>query len=299
MLSICIPIYNYNVNKLVAELYNQCNELNVSVEIICIDDASSIEYKRINAETCKQHSRYIELDKNIGRARIRNLFLHYAKYDFLLFLDCDVKIISPKFVFNYIQSLQGKTSLILCGGRIYDKNKPTKDKLLRWVYGYEKESLPIHKRNLKPNASFMTNNFIIQKEVFGKFKFNENLTQYGHEDTLYGYILKKNQITITHINNPVLNEDIETNSEFIRKTEQGLQNLLVIIKDLNYDPAFIQDVTILKVFITLKRFYLVPMFALNFRLFRKVMKYLLEKRKPNLFLFDLYKLGYLSYIYSI
>jgi len=54
-------------------------------------------FKKINENVCRKEI-YIQLDNNIGRAKIRNLFLKYAKYDYLLFLDCDTFIISDDFV---------------------------------------------------------------------------------------------------------------------------------------------------------------------------------------------------------
>ena len=47
MLSILIPIYNYNVYPLVEELHKQCIECKIDFEIICIDDAST-DYKPEN-----------------------------------------------------------------------------------------------------------------------------------------------------------------------------------------------------------------------------------------------------------
>jgi glycosyltransferase involved in cell wall biosynthesis len=46
MLSILIPIYNYNAYPLVKELHSQCLEATIDFEIFCIDDASN-EYESI------------------------------------------------------------------------------------------------------------------------------------------------------------------------------------------------------------------------------------------------------------
>ena len=40
MLSILIPIYNYNAYPLVMELHKQCLECEIDFEILCQDDAS-------------------------------------------------------------------------------------------------------------------------------------------------------------------------------------------------------------------------------------------------------------------
>jgi glycosyltransferase involved in cell wall biosynthesis len=55
MLSILIPIYNYNAYPLVKELHSQCLEATIDFEIFCIDDASN-EY-----ESTITNSIYIKL----------------------------------------------------------------------------------------------------------------------------------------------------------------------------------------------------------------------------------------------
>ena len=123
MISICIPVYNFNVSLLLEELSRQMEKAEASVELILIDDCSSSENKELNKSACNKH-RYIELEKNIGRAKIRNLFLEYAQYEHLLFLDCDSLIPKETFLSNYLKAIKEGESSIICGGRIYDRAKP-------------------------------------------------------------------------------------------------------------------------------------------------------------------------------
>ena len=62
MISICIPIYNFNVVNLVDELVKQGKTLSVPYEIILIDDCSSLKFKKINKQVC-QSVKYISLNK--------------------------------------------------------------------------------------------------------------------------------------------------------------------------------------------------------------------------------------------
>ncbi len=58
------------------------------------------------------------LPKNVGRARIRNLFLKYAKGQYLLFLDSDGEIISNQFIQNYQKFItENKDAKVVYGGR--------------------------------------------------------------------------------------------------------------------------------------------------------------------------------------
>lgn len=292
MLSICIPIYNFNVSTFVKELSKQSGKLDIPSEIILIDDCSAPEYKKINELACKRH-RYIELDKNIGRAKIRNLFLSYVNYEHLLFIDCDSSLISDTFLSTYIQTIKNATEPVICGGSIYDHKKPAGNKILRWKYGIKRETTFFQTTDQEIDKGFMTNNFLISKKLFEEIKFDERIRDYGHEDTLFGYELKRKGIKIKHINNPVLNSDIDDNVSFLEKTKQGILNLVAILAYVDYNPEFIQEVSLLRFYEKLNAKKLIPIFGFIFNLFEPSIKYLLIRGYVNLYLFDFYKLGLL------
>ena len=174
MLSICIPIYNFDVRALIDDLLCQGNKLAVPFELILIDDCSEKSFKNINKLSCEKAT-YIELDKNIGRSKIRNLFLEYAQYENLLFLDCDAKLVSETYLENYISLLMNENPQVIFGGSIYENELKDKNCLLNWKYGLKRQQQSAENRKLNPYQSFMTNNFIIKKSLFEKEKFNEKL----------------------------------------------------------------------------------------------------------------------------
>jgi len=292
MITICIPIYNYNVTALVTELCRQTNQIEVSSEIILIDDCSSEKFRKINKEAGKTVT-YIQLEENIGRSRIRNLFLNYSKYDNLLFLDCDSLIISEDFVIKYIETIKQQEYAIICGGRIYVDKCPGRNQMLRWKYGIKKESQPLNIRLISPNKSFMTNNFLVQRKVFKKLKFDERINEYGHEDTLFGYMLKKNGYKIKHIDNPVLNGDIEDNADYLIKTEKSIINLLNILKYVNEEHDFIKDVTILNFYKQIESKKMLSVLLFFYKSLKPILRILLKRGYVNLLLFDFYKIGFL------
>lgn len=298
MLTVCIPIYNFNVSGLVTELSKQISELNNSAELVLIDDCSSSEFKKINETVCSKEN-YIQLKHNIGRSKIRNLFLDYAKNDCLLFLDCDSLIISESFISDYIKYLSENKIQVVCGGRVYNKEKPGREYLLRWKYGIEKESKPYNIRKLVPNSSFMTNNFAVNKLVLKENKFDERIAGYGHEDTLFGYMLKQNAIEVHHINNPILNGDLETNKEYIFKTEEGIKNLILILNYITNINEFSKDVTILSFYNKLKTAKLTFLVHILFVIFSPFIKFLLINGFVSIRLFNFYKLGVLESNYNI
>ena len=287
MLTICIPTYNFDVIPLVSELIRQASIINKPYEIILIDDFSNQQTKEINNKLSNKVTS-IELPKNIGRSKIRNLFLNHANYNYLLFLDCDSLIETQDFLSNYFEIIKQNPSVV-CGGRIYDKNPPSREKMLRWKYGIKKESQPFQLRNRYPNKSFMTNNFLIDRKLFEKIKFDERISQYGHEDTLFGYSLKKENISILHIDNPVKNGDIENNLEYLRKTEEGIINLVHIIEYADFDKELTNEITLLLFYNkirTIKGFI-----YFTFKITKPVIWLLLSRGYINLPLFNFYKLG--------
>lgn len=289
MISICIPLYNFDAIGLISELQQQIKRCEVPCELILIDDYSQEEYRKVYRSISGTHQ-YIELPQNVGRAKIRNLFLEYSNQPYLLFLDCDSIIQNPDFLKNYIQIIAENPDIV-CGGRVYPSEKPDQEHLLRWKYGIERESKTCSERQKDPNRSFMTNNFLIKKELFQDIQFDERLTQYGHEDTLFGLELAKRGITITHIENPVLNGDIETNEEFLKKTEDGIENLVKILEFTQHDPKIKENITLLKTFSQIQ--WAKPILKPIFKLINPIIRKWLSKRGSSVSLFNLYKLGLL------
>ena len=292
MLSICIPVYNLDVKKLVFSLDEQRKKCNFLCQIILIDDTSSHDFIQKNSNLHHIADVYILLEKNVGRAKIRNLFLPYSTYDYLLFLDCDSTIINDYFLEKYFTQIADNQATVICGGNDYPRQKPEQNYLLRWTYSHQKESREAREKTQK--QSFMTNNFVVKKIIFQQIKFDEKLTQYGHEDTLFGYELKKKNIEIKHIENPVMNDVLDTNEAFLQKTELGLENLAFLVKKLNYESDFIQEVNILKFYFFIKKIYLTPLLSISYFFFAKKIKQRLTAGKVNLRLFDFYKLLYLD-----
>ena len=297
MLSICIPVYNTDVNRLVDDLIRQSEALTIRVEVILIDDCSTGDFKKLNSSISKK-VKYISLEQNIGRAKIRNLFLNYSRFEYLLFIDNDSVIISENYLINYIEVLQKAECGVVCGGRIYPKYPPERRKRLRWKYGIKRESQSFQIRQLSPWKSFMTNNFLIHRKILQNIKFDERLTEYGHEDTLFGYMLKKRAVKICHIDNPVLNGMLEDNPEYLRKTESAIMNLIHVLTFVKYDNDFINDISILKFHKKLDSINLTGIILFTFLLTKPIIRFLLTRGCANLHLFNFYKLGILTQHYK-
>ena len=67
MISVLIPVYNYNISTLVTEIYKQLVSVNEEFEIICIDDCSSNPFFDSSNIKLLDKVEFIKLNKNIGR----------------------------------------------------------------------------------------------------------------------------------------------------------------------------------------------------------------------------------------
>lgn len=296
MISVCIPVYNFKITKLINDLTSCFINSNLDYELLIIDDASFIKHKQSNSFLKEKEIpkiKYIELDKNIGRAAIRNLFLNYAAFECLLYLDCDSIIPDKDFIAKYWQVYCDDADII-CGGRIYE-NKPAKTKYkLRWKYGKKRECFPASIRKKHPFYSFMTNNFMIRKEVFKKVQFNEKLVSYGHEDSLFGYQLSKYGFEIVHIDNPTIHDFNETAQEFLNKTKEGIINLHFINTKILPKGEFASYNKLLSIYCKIEKYKLKRLFYL---LSLPALPFLgILLRTPFVFLpfFDAYKFLFLS-----
>lgn len=291
MISILIPTYNYNVFQLVENLHKQCENAKVAYEILILDDAS-IDKKSVDENSkinLLEHCSFQVLPQNIGRSKIRNLLAEKAKYNWLLFMDADTFPSSSTFINNYITAIP-KGGSVIYGGIEYPENT-SENVSLRHKYGTERESLPLIKRLKSPYRSFITMAFAIKKEVFETIKFNEKLAGYGYEDSVFGYELQKNNIQLLHIDNPVLHLNLEATEDFVNKSKLALHNLMSFYKDGVING---ETVKILNTYLKLKKLRLLFAARWFFSLSESQILKNLNSPKPSLFLFDLYRLGYLS-----
>ena len=293
MLSVCIPLYNYDVTPLVKKLVEQSNLNSLPVEILVFDDGSTTAYKEHNRKI-KKYSEviYLELEKNLGSAAIRNKLASEAKYDRILFLDSDSDI-HPAFIKNYIPFL-AEDNMIVYGGRVHPELLPSNDKSLRWKVGKIKEDHNAARRSKVPNKSFMSNNFLVKKELFNSISFDETIERSGHEDTMYGIELELKGIKIIHIDNPVVHIGLESNDEFILKTKQRLETLKYLTHKYNDNHLLSKRITILKYFNLVESCKLISLLGVIYKMTQTMLEKNLCSKNPSMWLYDIYKLGYYS-----
>lgn len=279
-LSILIPTFNDPCATLVRDLRRQAEKLAIRYEIIVADDGSTDsrvveENRAVNGWT---NCRYIERRENVGRACIRNFLTREAHYEWLLFIDSDMVVCREDFLQCYALTLDDEQVVI--GGVEIRGGNPRN---LRAIY--ERAAAKQHTvehRQQHPYQDFHTANFLIHRDVMMQHPFDERFRKYGYEDVLLGKTLEQEGITLRHIDNPLSFEIFETNEDFIRKTEEGLQTLNAFRNELKGYSRLLD---------TEER---MPLRLLTcwHRLFGAWERRRLTGHHPTLLLFKLYKAGY-------
>lgn len=286
LLSILIPTYNYDCTRLVNDLQQQAQFLGIDYEIIVIDDASPMQtYKERNRNVnVLPHCRFIELKENVGRARIRNRLADEAQGDWLLFMDADAEVISNTFIRDYLRHTDTD---VVCGGLCHAYTLPSPEVSLRYAYECRADKRRAARyRERNPYAQFITFCFMVRASVFQAIRFDERITEYGHEDTLFGVELEKRRVRICHIDNPMCQGGIETNEEFLEKTRAALRNLSAMETTMHGHSS------LLKLYRLLCRIRLDRYIARWFTKNEEQFIVRLTGSTPPLHLFFLYKLGY-------
>ena len=286
-ISILIPTRNDACIQQVAALQKMASAIEgLQYEIIVSDDNST------DSNAIAENSKINELEncillkhtENNGRAANRNFLAQNAHYDWLLFLDCNVKIKNEDFLRKY---LKNEGFSVVNGGIFAETDDNLAKHNLR--YQYEKKIEPNHvasQRQQRPYQSFRTSNFMVRRDVMLAHPLDETVPGYGYEDVLWGKTLSDNKISIAHIDNQVTMTQFESNAAYVAKVEESMNTLYALSQELNGYSQLLATVD------RLKKKHLTTIFKLFFKPFAKFIRKKLTGNKPKIKYLNLYKLGY-------
>lgn len=305
-LSILISTYNENCFQLVSALQRQCEQAAVAYEILVGDDHSRDQVSLIANRKISElpHCTFIDSDVNRGQARNRNILAERAQGEWLLFIDSDAKVFTSDFVARYVDAM-GKADVVV-GGLLTPELTPEQldshcitaalgaqprpfrvRRTLRYKYERNADKTrSAHYRTMHPFDKFTAFNAMVRRTTFVSVRFDEDCHQYGYEDTLFGYDLQRAGATMFHIDNPLLHMGIDTNEEFLRKTETSLHTLLALEEKTNGCSRLEQTAQ------KCGRYHLAWLVRLCFKASKPLLRSNLLGRNPSLFLFSFYKLGF-------
>lgn len=281
-ISVLIPTHNYRCYTLVHDLQQQLERENCTYEILVAEDGSKdrvsiISNLRINE---LPHCRHIIRNENVGRSAIRNYLASEAKGQWLMFLDSDGKVIDADFIHKYLQAARSGHKLI-CGGITHPSQCPSPEQSLRWKYEKEHEL-----RVGTISHAFRSFAFLISKDVFATNPFDERFRLYGWEDVMFGMQLRQKGIILHTIDAPMMNQDIEPNHLYLKKTEEALRTLHIFKAELS------SDVTLLRIIRKLSDKHVLWIIRLSYSVLHRLLRHNLLSTTPSLKAFALYKLGY-------
>ena len=283
-LSILIPVYNGDCRSQVAALSRLAEAVaGLHYEIIVADDGSTDRSCVAVGREVEQwpHCRFIDRGVNSGRAAIRNFLAREARYEWLLFMDAEMAVVSDRYLLDF---LEADFPDVAYGGYVVGEGSRSN---LR--YAYEKACEPQHRadeRRKRPFMHFHTCNFVVRRDVMLAHPFDERFRHYGYEDVLWGKQLARDGIGVVHLDNPVGFCIFESNERFMDKTEEALRTLHLFRNDLRGYSKLITFV---------EGIHLPPVrwaISLWHRLFGPLERRNLCGKHPSLRLFTLYKLGY-------
>ena len=300
-LSILLPSYNNVCVSLVQVLQRQADALRGKLdkpfryEIIvaddCSTDAACIDANRVIGDML--HCRYLRMEQNVGRAQIRNVLISESRGDYVLLVDSDLFLCDDNYLYKYATStadvVYGGTRIGGKGFAMVDDEANTENLKGNLRYIYEKKAEPSHRatfRQLRPNQEISVCNLYARRDIMEAHPFDSRFKAYGYEDVLFGKRLAESGIEVTHIDNPVLINEFESNSVFVKKTEEAILTLCRFEQDLEGYSNLKTKVS------TLGRYIPLSLFRLWHRIMKNKEKRNLTGSKPSLLLFKLYKLGF-------
>ena len=300
-LSILLPSYNNVCVSLVQVLQRQADALRGKLdkpfryEIIvaddCSTDAACIDANRVIGDML--HCRYLRMEQNVGRAQIRNVLISESRGDYVLLIDSDLFLCDDNYLYKYATStadvVYGGTRIGGEGLAMVDNEANTENLKGNLRYIYEKKAEPSHRavfRQLRPNQEISVCNLYARRDIMEAHPFDSRFKAYGYEDVLFGKRLAESGIEVTHIDNPVLINEFEPNSVFVKKTEEAILTLCRFEQDLEGYSNLKTKVT------SLGRYIPLSLFRLWHRIMKNKEKRNLTGSKPSLLLFKLYKLGF-------
>jgi glycosyltransferase involved in cell wall biosynthesis len=234
-LSILIPIYNTDITKLLDCLVKQIVSTNVSdkVEILLIDDCSSCPNMLLqNKKSVASHEhpglRYITLQKNVGRANVRNLLALKSFGKYLLFLDSDVIPERNDFIADYFEQITaGKP--VVCGGICYRQRLDLNPECNFYLYfSGRTDAVPASARNKAAWAHLHTSNVLIKRDCFEQTPFDDRFTKYGYEDAEWSIRLMK-KYEILHIDNAVSHLGLIPKAKFYSRMRESIDNYWLVM----------------------------------------------------------------------
>lgn len=227
-LSILIPFYRDDCTQLLQALSHEISSLGQArVEVLVLDDQGGDRALSARTEACLAtldiQARLFQPDKNLGRAKGRNLLAHQARGQSLLFLDADMLPDTKDFVANWITLANTLPNTMIFGGFTLDRVPRTKDNEVHLALAAKSDCVRAKDRQREPEKNIFTSNLLVPKDGFLKTPFDETFQGWGWEDVEWG-LRASSHLQVAHFDNTATHLGLDTVAELLAKYEQSTLN---------------------------------------------------------------------------
>lgn len=294
MLSVLLPIHDTPCATLIGDLCRQGAALDTPVEVIAMEDGSTL-YIKENLHACREGGdrvRHVVLERNVGRSAIRNRLAEAAAGEWLIFMDCDSELPDGDYLARYAAAAEklvatGARRSIVCGGRTYKaKNDYPHACALHHAIGSLREPVGSEGHGVR---TFFSNNFMISRDLMLAIRFDETMRGYGHEDTRFGIEAARRGVAICHIDNPVIHLRLDDDRHFLAKSREAVANLLYL-QHTFFTPDEARRLPLLRAVEACRRCGLLHVIKWCAPWLTRIVEANLTSGHPAPRLFDLYKL---------
>ncbi len=229
-LSILIPVFNWDISKLVQRLHNQSLGLmeKFEIEIIVLEDGSTEKNDNAAAIENLPLVTYEYFPVNRGRATLRNLLLERAKGEYILFIDADMLPDDDRFLQRYLDKIKAGHDII-CGGISYNLISQVENNCSFYLYKSEKtEAVRATLRNKSPWRYLFTSNILIRRRIAESIKFDSRFTAYGFEDIDWAIRLARSY-SIDHIDNTCSHMGLMSKEQTFSRMRESIKNYVLLV----------------------------------------------------------------------
>lgn len=206
MISVIMPIYNQYYVLDVVLRYFEKQTIKAEYEIIIIDDGSTDCRKEVLNKHKTLNIKYLENDKNRGRAYSRNVAIDNSTGEYLVFCDCD-RIPTESFIEDHMRVIDSNEAIISIGkvtetyDYVQNLTLQTRSVLRRKAIYYNVIS-KIFDSSGKTDSSLcwlstLSGNMAIKRTTLSECRFSNEFKEWGFEHFELGYQLWKRKVRFT------------------------------------------------------------------------------------------------------
>ena len=249
LISVVVPFYNTSPRTLLAHLARCRIPAGTTVEVLFADDGSADPKHSAElvaaAEAVGLPTSVLVLANNRGRSRVRNLLATTARGDYVLFIDCDMRLPSTEFLAAYLAVVASGTADVAYGGfrmaphvvppddftpaaepaRPAGDDAPTPRRRdgLHAYFGRRANCLATNTRRSDPERHTFTNNLLVRRSVALAHSFDEGFRGWGWEDVEWALTVAEHR-AIVQVDNPVVDPANDRAEQIVRKFEESVGN---------------------------------------------------------------------------